>query len=88
MTKAKRVHSTPRRCASKVQHPPATKPAKVTDAAKPAGSKIIEQAVIYVIDGRLSELPFRGAPLPRSANVKRSSGCCQRLPGTKQIAMP
>jgi hypothetical protein len=38
MAKAKRVHSTPRRIASKVQHPPAKKPAKVTEA---------ERAVLY-----------------------------------------
>jgi hypothetical protein len=36
MTKATRVHSTPRRTASKVQHPPAKKPAKVTDADRAA----------------------------------------------------
>jgi hypothetical protein len=38
MAKATRVHSTPRRTASKVQHPPAKKPAKVTEA---------ERAVLY-----------------------------------------
>jgi hypothetical protein len=32
MAKAKRVHSTPRRTASKIQHKPAKKSAKITDA--------------------------------------------------------
>ena len=38
MAQAKRVLSTPRRTASKVQHPPANKPAKITEA---------ERAVLY-----------------------------------------
>ena len=38
MAQAKRVHSTPRRTASKIQHPPAKKPVKVTEA---------ERAVLY-----------------------------------------
>lgn len=38
MAKATRVHSTPRRTASKIQHPPAKKSTKITEA---------ERAVLY-----------------------------------------
>jgi hypothetical protein len=44
MAKAKQVHSTPRKTASKIQ--PKTR--RKTEKAKPERSKIIEQCVIYL----------------------------------------
>ena len=53
MTQADRVHSTPRRTASKNQRLPTKKSPKKTDETKSAGlapsrSEIIEQSIIYV----------------------------------------
>jgi hypothetical protein len=45
MAKATRVHSTPRRTASKIEHPPAKKPAKVTDAEREALYRALENPV-------------------------------------------
>jgi hypothetical protein len=45
MAKAKRVHSTPRRTAPKIQHPPAKKLAKITDANRAALYGALENPV-------------------------------------------